>query len=274
MARTSVSFAPIFVVFAFVVVYFGWAQDFLIYIIVLLLHEYAHAFVAKCYGYKLNKIVFMPYGASLSGENNIIKPMHEIVIAMAGPALNFFLVLICYAMWWWVPESFAYTQTFVVSNLVLATFNLLPIFPLDGGRIVVAFLGEKFGKLKLYKVMKVVGICSSVLFLLMFVTSAFYSLNLTFAFISFFLLMSSFNSVKDVYFERSFAQNFAKQKSVSKPWRVKTFVVSQKTPVHKLAKYIYGNSFVEFLVLDENMKVVATITETDVKNALMKTQKR
>lgn len=269
MARAKLSFSPLFIVLAFIAIYFGWLEQFFVYLVVLLMHEYAHYIVAKLYGYKLNKIIFMPYGAGLTGDGNVIKPQHEIVIALAGPVLNLVIVVVCICLWWIYPATYLRTDLFVLSNLVLGVFNFLPVFPLDGGRIVVALLSKSFNKAKIYKAMNIVAIVFSVLFFGLFIASAFYSLNLTFAFISFFLLTSISNNIKDVYYERSYIKNFSLNVDEQKPVDVKTYVVSSKMPVVKLLKYIKGNHFTTFIVYDnEKKQVVKTLTEIDVKKML------
>lgn len=267
MAKLKFSFSPIFIVFGFVVIYFGWVVQFFTYLIVMLLHEMSHYVVARCFGYRLNKIIFMPYGAGLSGDSNIFKPSHEVVIALAGPLLNLVLVLVSVAFWWIYPISFAYTQLFVTANLVLGIFNLLPIFPLDGGRVLVALFANKVSKLKAYKVIKIVGLCFAGLFCLLFVVSAFSKLNLNFIFIAAFLATSSFNNLSNVYYERSYVKNFSNTKN-AKPVEVKTFAVNSKIPVLKLIKYIKGNNYTQFVVLNDDGNVLKTINETELLNLL------
>lgn len=268
MAKLRISFNPIFVMFAFIVIYFGWTENFLVYLIVLFLHEFAHFAVSKMYGYKLNKIAFMPYGAELGGESNIFLPKHEIVIALAGPLLNLFLALCCLALWWAMPIAYSYTTFFMEVNLVLALFNFLPIFPVDGGRIVVAMFTNKSSKIKLYNIMKVVGICVSIVFAVMFVVSIFYTINLNLFFISMFLLLSSFNSSKDVYYEKSNVKKIKHDSSLGLV-EVKTFMVNKKMPVHKLLKHIKGKHYTNFIVVDDNLNVIKTISENEVVKLLV-----
>lgn len=273
MAKLKISFNPIFIIFAFIVIYFDWLNAFLVYVGVLLLHELAHYFAAKLLGYKLNKIVFMPYGAGLSGQSNIFEPKHEIIIALAGPLLNIFLVLCCVALWWVEPITYAYSYLFMEANLVLGVFNLLPIFPLDGGRVVVAYFGDKTSKYKLYGIMKVVGIACSIVFCFMFVLSVFSKLNLTLFFIAVFLFVSSFTNVSDVYYERSYIKNFKNNKTLLKPFEVKTYAVSKDINIFKLVKYVKGNNFTQFLVLDEKAKVVKTLNEVELFKLLSENKK-
>ncbi len=265
MGKLSIKFHPLFIILSFVLIYFGWFEEFLIYFSVLCLHEFAHYFVAKRLGYVLNKVIFMPYGVGLGGKNQTILPKHEIVIACAGPVLNLVLAVVCICFWWVVPISYAYTQFFVISNLTLGFFNLLPVFPLDGGRVVVCLLSEKLKRIKAYKIMKVSGFIFSAIFAVMFFISVFSKVNLTFFFISFFLFSSCFGNDANIYFERTHVQNF--KKKISKPMLVKTYVVSSNTPVYKMLKYINSGNYTLFYLLEGN-KLKKVLTETEVLSVL------
>lgn len=262
MGKLTIKFHPLFIVFAFILVYFGWINQFLIYMLTLCLHEYAHYFVAKKCGYKLNKIVFMPYGAGLGGNSQIINPKHEILIAIAGPLVNLICVIICVAVWWIIPETYCYTETFVFSSLALGVFNLIPVFPLDGGRVAICYFIKKMDKLKVYKIMKIVCFTFSVIFLVLFIVSVFYAINLTYMFTSAFLFFSCFGTDENVYFERTIMA--ASNKVITTPVELKTFVVNKTVPLYKLVKYIGGNHYTQFYVMDNNNKVIKVLSEAEV----------
>lgn len=269
MGKLTITFHPIFIIFAFIMIFFGWLNEFVVYMIVLILHELAHYVTAKILGYKLNKILFMPYGVGISGEHDIFKPSHEVIIALAGPLLNIVLSIITVAIWWKFPITYFYTDQFVFANLSLGIFNLLPVFPLDGGRVFVALASKKISKLKALKIMNAVAILFALLFAVTFVLSVFVKVNLTFIFIAGFLASSIFGNTKNVYYERSY-ESLVKGNLV-KPLPVKTYLISSKTPVHKLVKYMNGNEFVQFMVMNENKKVIKILNETDVKNLILNT---
>ena len=269
MAKLTVSFHPLFVIFSFVLVYFGWFEEFVVYLIVLCLHEFAHYFVAKRLGYVLNKVVFMPYGAGLGGKNQIIQPKHEIIIALAGPLLNIILIVITVCLWWIFPTTYSYTLDFVYSNFALAIFNLLPLFPLDGGRVLVGYLSSKIKRNKVYKIMKILGFTFSGLFCVLFVLSVFTQINLTLFFVSVFLFISCFGNDANIYFERSYINNFSKD--ISSPVQIVSYVIDSKTPLYKLVKNINSNNFAIFYLM-ENNKIVKSITENDVLKLLEKNQ--
>ena len=103
-------------------------------------HECAHAFAAAKLGYKLNKIVLMPFGAVIDGDLSGISLKDEIFVAICGPLCNLFTAVFFVAWWWLTPTVYAFTDTACYSSFAIALVNLLPAYPLDGGRILKCLL--------------------------------------------------------------------------------------------------------------------------------------
>ena len=133
----------------------------------IMLHEIGHAFVALSLNVRVKNIVLLPFGGLAKIQTVPDKPLHEILIAAAGPLVN--LAIVCgllpllimlanppmlnniiaspLTMADSIIISFFQHNTFigmvmllVVTNLVLFAFNLIPAFPMDGGRILRGFL--------------------------------------------------------------------------------------------------------------------------------------
>jgi len=117
------------------------------------LHELCHALQAKKFGVKADRIILLPIGGVASMGSIPDKPYQEFRIAIAGPLFNIILAAILYypayrflgpdiffsmnlATW---PHVIAYLYWL---NILLAVFNLLPAFPMDGGRILRALLAR------------------------------------------------------------------------------------------------------------------------------------
>ncbi len=114
--------------------------------IAILLHEMAHAYVANRKGYHVYGIEIGLFNGSAAIDSN----MHErdaIPISAAGPASNLLLYLLGFII------SLVYTNQFIDSfmmvNLFLFIFNILPIYPMDGGRILKDFLLSRSRKLNI-----------------------------------------------------------------------------------------------------------------------------
>jgi len=107
----------------------------------LLLHELGHALVAKKFGFQTERILLTPVGGLAAIKSVPEKPKLEILIAIAGPLVNVALAPILWALAYYWPCKF--TTVLFWFNAAIAAFNLLPGFPLDGGRILRALLATK-----------------------------------------------------------------------------------------------------------------------------------
>lgn len=119
---------------------------FLLSALVALQHECAHAFAAAKLGYKLNRIVLMPFGAVIDGDLKGLSFKDEIYVALCGPLCNLITAAFFIALWWLEPTMYAFTDTACYSSLAIALINLLPAYPLDGGRILKCGLARAFMK--------------------------------------------------------------------------------------------------------------------------------
>ncbi len=147
-----------------------FTQSFLLfvnYLLAIFLHELAHLFVATRRGYKLKQIKLDMFGLSLSLDNDI-EDKDSFAINIAGPMFNLLLVVVCLACYFLFPSAILYLNSFCMCNLVLAVFNMLPIYPLDGGKVVSAIIGKD-------KVYKKVDLCFRIAFCVIFIILFIYS---------------------------------------------------------------------------------------------------
>lgn len=121
-------------------------------------HEAAHLLTAKAYGFKVEGMELFPFGGA-AYSNDIFegRKWEESVIALAGPLFNLMLMFgVQFLRWnsWW---GGAMAADFLRFNFWLAAFNLLPVLPLDGGRVVRALLTGTFGFVKVTKLLAWAG---------------------------------------------------------------------------------------------------------------------
>ncbi len=159
------------------------------YVLAIVIHELGHFLVARKLGYKLSKFSLSPYGFSLSYFDNNFDFRDEIKIALAGPFANLVSAFLFVGVWWMFPQTYFFTENFVSVSVVLALFNLLPAYPLDGGRIFVnvasAFCDRKIA----LRITMIFNILLFVIFLLLFVVFLFINFNPTYLLFACFLLV-------------------------------------------------------------------------------------
>jgi Zn-dependent protease len=178
------TFLLLWAVFAFI----GWSHAglaglgwfslllFLIFVCVVL-HELGHSLAAQRYDIPVSRILLLPFGGMAQLERIPRDPWKEIVISVAGPAVNVLIVALLLPVMllggitshWVLPLNLTgLLQALLIVNVIMGLFNLLPIFPMDGGRILRAVLALRFSYLRatataahLAKGLAVVGIILS-----------------------------------------------------------------------------------------------------------------
>ena len=131
---------PLFLAAGVLSAFTGQLLLFLSAVLAALEHEFAHSIAARSEGYCLDKILLMPYGAVISGDLSGIPPKAEAKVLLAGPLANAFTALAFAALWWLFPETYPYTEAAAEVSLSLFLVNLLPAYPLDGGRLLLLLL--------------------------------------------------------------------------------------------------------------------------------------
>ena len=128
----------------------------LLLFVCVVLHELGHCLVAKRFEVPVYRILLMPIGGMAQFGRIPRRPSRELLISGAGPLVNFVIV---FALWIAIAlfsdgfrQEFSYNIpnlviTLMYLNLVMGVFNLLPVFPMDGGRILRALLALKFSYL-------------------------------------------------------------------------------------------------------------------------------
>lgn len=126
-----------FILFLFTSYFTGWLRQSLILFASLLLHEFGHVMAARKLKIEVYEVELLPYGGVARMEELFkLGGVAEAEVSAAGPAISFILALVCNFL---KSYSGLFEQAFRF-NLIICLFNLLPIIPLDGGRISRNFL--------------------------------------------------------------------------------------------------------------------------------------
>lgn len=107
---------------------------------VVVIHELGHLFAAKSYGWQIKEIQLLPFGgmAQMKQDNDSI--WEEFIVALAGPIQNFFMIIVAISFLKIGLWSNEWTTFFIKANIIIGLFNLLPISPLDGNKLLKCLL--------------------------------------------------------------------------------------------------------------------------------------
>jgi len=135
-----------------------WSLGLIVsFFVCVVLHELGHSLVARRFGVRVPRILLLPIGGMAQFDRIPREPSQELWITVAGPAVNFVLVAILLPLTWrgliqnqQLPDHSVASllEQLCMANLVMGTFNLLPVFPMDGGRIFRALLAMKLPYLR------------------------------------------------------------------------------------------------------------------------------
>ena len=243
---------------------FGKFRMFFCAMITVLLHEMGHSFVGKKLGYKLDLITLLPYGAMLSGKNSPFSTKDEIKIAIAGPLINSILIIANFILWWFFPAIFRINNYFFYSNIYTLCFNILPVYPLDGGRILVAMLSNKIPRVKAEKITKTVGYFITSIFFLIFFISFFFELNYMLGINALFMLIGLFGEDTAPYYEKvTTFDKFAHTRS-----NAKVIKLDKTEPIFVAYKYVTQKNVKQIQVC-ENGNIIKKLSKNEILSSVL-----
>ena len=128
-------------------------------------HEFVHKRVAVLLGFVPEKISYGLLGGVLHLRDGFIQPLDELLIHLSGPLFNIFTGFMLYGFY--LNYSYTWLEPIIIANAVLALFNLMPFYPLDGGKITDLYLAMFLGYGRSQKISRLFSLVFSVfLFLL------------------------------------------------------------------------------------------------------------
>lgn len=132
-----------------------------------LLHEFGHVLMARRYGIRTRDVTLLPIGGVARLESTGETPMQELAIALAGPAVNVLIAVVAgaFVLMARVPTTpidpatgaGSFATWLIASNLFLVGFNLIPAFPMDGGRVLRALLAWRGDRVRATRIAAAIG---------------------------------------------------------------------------------------------------------------------
>ena len=218
------------------------------------MHECGHIFCAERLGFECTKVSLMPYGAAAVCDIEGISPSDEIKLAISGPLVNFFMCVAVAGLWWFVPQTYAFTDLLFYANAAMLILNLLPAYPLDGGRVAKCIL-RKFLKpkgaeitIRIVNVLVVAGLVT-----LYFTLTR----NFTVLFVAAFLLCSALTKSPPAQ-----KINFAARKK-KRGREIRYVIVSENATYKDALRYLDGSRYLVLQVYDDE-KFLDEITEDEL----------
>ncbi len=238
--------------------------------ICVILHEYGHALTGKKLGIKTQDIIISPIGGVARMEKMPTKPIDEFIITIAGPLVNLVIGLTIglgfYAFTgqfsmdienYNYDEPLEYLRLLVPINLTLFLFNLIPAFPMDGGRILRSILASRMGYTKATRIASYVG----KIFAIGFVVYGIFNHALVLSLIGLFIFMMAgqeYNHTK--------LMEVINKVSVGDIMRTSFTKLHLSDNYHTVIEKYHRNGERNFLVFDSMGNLSGTIPELFIKD--------
>jgi stage IV sporulation protein FB len=275
-AKAKIKLHPLFIAVGIFYCFTGDLPLFLLSCLVAVEHECAHAFAAAKLGYRLNQMVLMPFGAVVDVDLNAITLKDEIKVALCGPLCNFITAFLFASLWWFAPTTYAFTDTAYYASIAICLVNLLPAYPLDGGRIFKCLLQNSLEKSRkfTFRAEKIATILSKALtllfaliLLLLFLISLFKSTrNFSLLLFSCFLFFGAIgNKEKAAYAPIDFSFHDALSRGVE----LKRIAVLSSCKIKSVFKYLSKSAYLVLEVYDENERHLFDLPQNQLSSLFL-----
>ncbi|QGU00040.1 hypothetical protein SYNTR_1446 [Candidatus Syntrophocurvum alkaliphilum] len=235
-----------------------------------IIHELAHIIVAKLMGIKVIEVELFPFGGQAKIESFMgLDPEKEIYVALAGPIISLSLAGILYFL---NPSiNSTYLSLLVKINALLGIFNLIPIIPLDGGKVVRALLSTLIGYKKATEWLSLLGkVFALALIGYGSYQTYFHNTGINFIVLGVFLFWAAHREGKLLaYAFMRFLVNKKQDLSKNGYLPARQIVSNYDVTVKQLLNNTRPNFYLIVVVIDDNHQVVAMKTEAELIELLL-----
>lgn len=237
-----------------------------------LLHELGHALMARKFGIKTHDITLLPIGGLARLERMPDDPKEEILVALAGPAVN---VVIAAALFlgiqlfqpWGAPFALDLTQgsipeRLILINVILVVFNLIPAFPMDGGRVLRGLLAIFLNYTLATRIAARLG---QVIAVFLALSGLFLIHNPFLVFIALFVWMGAAQETNMIQM-KSILSGIPVEKAMLTQYQT----VLPSDPLSRAVELALAGSQEDFPVVDSTGQVVGILTRNDLVRGLAK----
>ena len=276
IGHTVVSVHPAAVALGVGAAALGQSETAVAFVLALAAHEAAHGVAASLLHFSVPEMEFTPFGGVAKIEDlQSGSAGQQVGIAMAGPLISWLVCLAAYSILHTGLLDTLFVRKFLQANLLLALFNLLPVLPLDGGRVVFALLSPRLGWQRAVKLLSFGGVLLGALLLALAIWGAVFQkiANLTLVTAGCYLMYAAKLSAKTMIPQCIHGMILKKVRLERQGvLRVDIRAASAKSTIQELYRKLEPGSFHQVWVVDPGtLKVAGQITEAELEEALLAT---
>lgn len=243
-------------------VWTGYFIELFTLFVVVLIHELGHLVAAQAVGWRIRSLELLPFGGVLKvDEWGTVSARDEVIVALAGPFQHLFMILFSlffyYAGYW----SEHWTVYFIQANGMIACFNLLPIYPLDGGKVLQAVMSFFFPYRLCISFILLFSMALSCCLLISAFLLPETGVWIHLVGIALFLLFSNIMAWRQKNYQ--YLRFLLTRADIHPPQsgRKKRLSISAEMPLKRAIQYLYKEKVHEWEVLDHQGRVLGCVSE-------------
>jgi stage IV sporulation protein FB len=261
----KISIHPLFFLVFFLALIHGFIYDVLLLFAIVLIHELGHACTALSFGWRVKKIELLPFGGVAEVDEHGNRPIkEEALVIIAGPLMNMIMIGLAFVFLHVNLWSEAFTYQFLEYNAVILLFNLLPIWPLDGGKLIQLSLSVILPFKKAIKHSLLVSGGCFIMYIV--VVSLYYPYYFLLWTVAIFLFISQWMEVRQAYYqymrfliERQ-QRTFKKEKEAD----VMSVIILPHQSIKEVLGRMFRHKFHYFCLLNQQGKLQHVISEKEM----------
>ena len=261
---------PLMIPAVIILIAVGMGDVVLCTIPALVLHEWAHVIAAAALGMTITEMELFPFGCAAKMQCFALSRAKVIIVAAAGPAANMLAACAVFIIDRYT-QSFELAGKLITANIAIATVNLLPALPLDGGRIARAAFASFMGYRRATKFMSLAGIFFAAIITGIGVYTAIEkALNPSFFIMGFFLCLSSIKEMRSAPYTLIRDLSDKRQRMDSrKTLNINKFAAMQSERLGDIMKEFEAGKYNIVTVLDKELGVLGELDERQILEGMM-----
>jgi len=266
----KISINPFFWLIIFGSIFTGQFFEIITLFAVVIIHELGHIFTAKSYGWRILEVQLLPFGGMSKVEQKNDSIWEELIVAISGPLQNLIMIILAIFFQKFNLWSNEWTTFFIEANLLIGLFNLLPISPLDGSKILRAL----FYFLLPYKraIKSSIFVSVTITFLLLVFSSGYfwgYKLNINGLILSLFFIYNNYLEFKQINY--SFWHFLLKKINLKPQRNIKAtpIIVQQDIALIDALNLLYKGKYHFFYLLSNDGEIMKIVPEERLIKAML-----
>lgn len=250
----------------------GYFREYILTIAAITLHEAAHVITALFLHCKLYAISLLPVGLKAYIKKAETDKLEWIIIYISGPLANIILFVLCRILNSYYSMDSSSVSFFASANIYLAALNLLPVMPLDGGRILNQLMKKWMGLYSTERYTKKISICIGAIIILLGIVQVFSNhYNISLILIGGIILVTLKSEKKEVAMLNIKSIMFRRARLLKKGvYPVRNLVVLKSMGLKDVVKSMDFDRFHIIHVLDDDLRLIGMMSEQEMLDTLIK----